>query len=574
MKLRMLVLLVLAPCLLGGCREYVYTFETVISDDGSILRTIAFGHPSEEGEEAPDAEEAVGESGDRAEDETDAGEVVEPAKPETEGKGTELSAEEELELRKWLPDALVLPNRKRFDEYELSEDGLTGTWRSDGRIHTDFRYITPSYTESDDPISKPTEPAHVPFTVREAYNEGRVTVTDLGLLKAINYSEKFHDFYTREEFEEYGDMLVDIHAGLFLDAVKDQVIGEYDVSDFYSDAMRKGVPVIKRWKEYLYREYVIAPTEAFEVSQPEQPGQANIADLLTAEKLGLTHDLMQLGIVNGPDFDSELLMEKGRDWIIELMSTGIWKRHTDDESGEETDEDAEDEGGQDGEEELAEEAESPSAAEVEDIEAEEDDEDEMSLSTSEIEQFFENDFGDVYKKYLEHRYGSDDYFLQHLASIYRSFAEAEDHHVFKLKTTMPGHVIRALPEPAATEQGKDGTTVNWAFDERSFFPDGVLLSAVSVVPNEAAQKRLYGEVVLADPEAMRRYVVLMLQLTPEQRKYFLQKLQANIESGSLDEFLGGLRERYPTDTGDDEPVPEPDIEPINELTELLQVLQR
>ena len=570
----MLVLLVLAPCLFGGCRpSYLYSFETIVSEDGSILRTITFGHDTEQGEKVPVDEETVEESGDRAEDETDAGEAVEPAEPEIEGKTPELSAQEELELRRSLPDALILPNRKRFDEYELSEDGLAGTWRSDGRIHTDFRYVTPSYTASHDPISKPTEPVHMPFTVREAYNEGRVTVTDLGLVKTINYSEKFHDFYTREEFEEYGDMLVEIHAGLFLDAVRDQLIEEYDVREFYGVVANRGVPLVKRWKEYFYREFVIGPAEPLEGSEPEQPGQANIADLLTAEKLALTHDLMELGIVDDPHFDSELLIEKGRAWIIEWMSTEIWKRHTDDENGEETDEDVDEEDEVSEEEERTEEAEAPSAVEVEEVDAEADDEDEMYLSISEIEQFFEDDFADVYNEYVKRRYGTDEFFLRHVANIYQSFAE-ERGHAFKLTTTMPGQVLRVLPEAQSVEQGDNGTVVRWAFDEKSFFPNGVLLSAVSVVPNEDAQKRLYGEVVLADPEAMRRYVVLMLQLTLEQRKYFLEELQANIEGGSLDEFLGGLRERYPTDTGDDEPVPEPDIEPINELTELLEALRR
>ena len=126
--------------------------------------------------------------------------------------------------------------------------------------------------------------------------------------------------------------------------------------------------------------------------------------------------------------------------------------------------------------------------------------------------------------------------------------------------------MRAVPEPNSTETTETGSIVTWSFGGSDFFPDGVLLSCVAVVPVDDTQRRLFGEVVLRDGERMKRYVSLLQGLSQEDREAALAKLRESVERETLAPFAEYARSELGKDWN-------PDAEDQPPLGELLLRLQ-
>ena len=467
MKTRFLLLLVVSAAVLAcGCESYRYVFDTIISDDGRVERTVHFWSVEREVRKAP------------AEGETAEVQSVNPG----------------------LPVTLVIPDHQRFDEFELTDTEFRGRWHSDGQIYSDFRDMTSSCVEGVGPEDKPKMP---PF-IREAHNRGEVTVTDLVLVKAIAYTETFHDYYTREELKEHGDAIIDILAGLFLDVLHEDFGDDYDFREFDALMLDKVVPIAKKWNHDFCKESLRESSEI----------EIDVRSLLMPSVLlGLAYDLARLGSMDGFDPHPDKTMENMLRWGIARMHELVKRKG-----------------------------------------------DGALLPKDTIEAYFgqtegehgefrleDSPFGKSAAALVAKRYGNGKYFGALCSRIFDSFAFTADSHDFELTVWVPGPVVRALPRTASVEPQEDGTVVfKWAFDKGAFFPDSVELSLMCGVPVHEAQVRLFGEVALDKQEEVRRFVSLLLRLPDEERDAVLECLRGCVEDLSLKgltDFVAGRSPR-------------------------------
>ena len=509
MKTRLFLFSVaLATLMLCGCRGYYYTFDTVISKNGSVKRTIHFDQARRAAVEPVPVEEGNTEQAELPEEEPAPEAIeIEPLDAEPQDEDSSSEDAEPVEEHYEFPSTLVIPDRERFDSFELLDGELSGTWRSDGTIHSDFLDMTPSFNPRKGPPGEP----RTPYFVRLAYNEGRVTVRDLVLVKAIHYTETFHDYYTREEFEEYGDMVVEILANLFLDILHEDFAGEYDFQAFDDLMTETLVPFGKKWKLLYCR-------EAVDSSEDDRSGISLRSLCLSFEKLAFAFDLMRLGITDDFDVDFFELDLDCREWALVKMHELVKRR-----------------------------------------------DDGTPWPKEEIEAYFGeppglegSPFMETAHRLLAKRYGgepidggylTDDYFGPHLGNIFSSFAFTADHHVFEVSVKIPGTIVRKTPRPSLIERGRRSTTVEWEFDQVDFFPDSVHLSCTAALPIKRAQKRLFRKVALDDPKDMGRYIALLERLPDETRDAYLATLRECVKKRSLKKLEAFADEHFPEQPG-------------------------
>jgi hypothetical protein len=457
MKMRFLLLAIAAAAVLVcGCESYRYTFDTVISADGTVERTVHFWSVERE-----------------------------VRKPAAQGQPAEVTTE-----NPGLPATLVIPDRERFEEFKLTDNDFKGRWHSDGRIYSDFRQMTSSFVHGVPVEGKP----RMPSFIREAHNDGQVTVTDLVLVKAISYTETFHDYYTREELEAHGDAVIDILAGLFLDVLHADFGDEYDFKAFDALMLDKVVPIVKKWKLDLMKK------------APEKSDGAEItlsSFFMPSAKLGFVCELLRLGAMNRIELDETKIMDYLLDWAIERMHELV-KRKAD-----------------------------GAPWPKRDIEAY------FGRGSDKREQsdYESSAFMKCARALVAERYGAipgSESFGLHLAYLFNSLAFTPDSHDFEVTVWAPGPIVHASPKPVSVEPQPDGTVVvAWGFKKDAFFPDGVELSLVCAVPVADAQVRLFGKTVLDRPEQLRRFVSLLLRLPDEERAAFLTCLRECTEKLSL-----------------------------------------
>ncbi len=293
MKTRFLLMVMLLSVALCGCGQtYRYTFDTTISEDGHVERTVTFAR-----ETAPE-DAAVNEEA----------EVEEPA-----------ARIEESENAPPLPAWLIVEDTSRFDSFKKLDNGFTGRWRSDGEIHTDFRVETASYTPRGGALRALPDPKKEPVFRRDAHNEGLVTASDFGLVKTISYVEVFHDYYTGAEFESHADMVIEVLAEFFLDILHEDLGEEYNLEAFDWVMREQVLPLVKRNKHYLWREvYSLAAFPADEedlTAVSVSPGRARFA-----------REAIRLGLLDNVYFSVEELAEKAQEWGLTKMHETIKRK--------------------------------------------------------------------------------------------------------------------------------------------------------------------------------------------------------------------------------------------------------
>jgi hypothetical protein len=495
MKTRLSLAAVLVACTLCGCATYRYTFDTTISADGTVERTITFVREESEAKQVTKDSQKAEKAG------AHEAQPAEPAQP----------VQEKTPLG--LPDNFIMPDEKRFDEFEKLDNGIAGKWHSQGVICTDFRMRTKSHTARGERLDDPGKTIREPAKTRDAYNEGLVITRDLVLVKTVHYFEEFHDYYTRDEFEKYTDMMLDILDGLFLDILHEDFGGEYDLTGFDAFVRDTLLPLARSSKLYVAQYW----------AGKDQKDMA-------ANEQRLVHDLIQAGAIQDPFFHLENDFDSLNKWVMAKLHENVRNKATGellpadviDRYFTEKDSEGKTAFARTGERLVAE------RAEVKDEEAA----------------------------------GFDDYFF----GFYGTFASGSDAHIFEHTLRLPGPVLQVVPEPASTETTETGSTVKWSFDSRDFFPDGVVLSCVAAVPIEDAQKRLFGRLVLHDGEQMKRYVSLLEQLSHDDREAALNKLRGSVESQALAPFAAFARANLPENWDPKSPEPRP-------LGELLLFLQ-
>lgn len=493
MRARLVLLLAFAVALLCGCDTYKYAFETTIDENGSVQRTITFVRAEEDNAEQPTVSVKV--EGQGAEQPITIVKVEEDdAQPSGGAPGADVPADDadSEEQQSALPDNLILPDESRFITFERLENGITGTWRSDGVIHTDFRAVEPAHVARGERLTEPPPLLQEPQCQREAYNEGVVVVTDLVLVKAITYIEQFHDYYTRAEFEAHGDMLLDALADLALGILHEDLDDEYDLSEFDQFVRDTLLPLAKRAKHYVYSEYFIG--------QGPWRSSSPIADMLRAERLALAYDLIKAGAIQDPFFDSENDADALAQWVTTTMHTTVRHRATGD-----------------------------------------------LWSTEAIERYFteQDETGATAAEQAAARFVEQHSQISkeeppdwesYLSGFCTSFAESWSEHRFELTTHLPGLVVHAVPKPDDVEEVGGRSTVRWSFDASVLFPDGVLLSCVAVVPLAEEQKALFGGAVLDTRHELEDYSLLLQDFSKGERDEVLSKLRECAEQQSLAPF--------------------------------------
>jgi hypothetical protein len=494
-------------CVLCGCDTYRYNFDTVISEEGAIERTFDYTfepYHSKKVTAEPVAEEDAVEQED-AEGDSAATAEVETIAEETEVEAPPAETDEQVERR--MSALFVIPDPERFAEFERRPDGLRGTWRSDGRIQSDFRIITPSYTWRDAPVEKPEELPPTAEFLREAFNEGQVVRDDLVLITTLTYTEHFHDFYTAAESDKYGDMIIDLAGALMLDTLRTDLGDEYDLGKLEAYADETLAPLVKKWKRFYVYNALHPP---FDEEERPKTWIARLTHKVSNELLRL--DLLRLGVtVYDPDDDEEL-NEALKEWIIERMHELVVRR---------------DDG-------------TPWPIEsVEDYFDVQPDPDEPGAERTPLEQHI--------RRLLVERYGDVDFFGHHLGAIYDSLALRSDHHEFTVIVDVPWPVISLGPKPESVEALDQNTTVEWKFDGVDLFPGGVHLSITCAQPAAEAQRKLFGRTVIETPEQLRRFVALVGRLQDDEREAFLAALRGCVESSSVENLASAVRERLPKD---------------------------
>jgi hypothetical protein len=461
------LVLVVAAVLACGCESYRYTFDTVISADGTVERTVHFWSVER------DVRKAAAQG--------------QPAEVTTVNPG--------------LPPTLVIPDRERFEEFKLTDNDFKGRWRSDGRIYSDFRQMTSSFVHGVPVEDKPKMPSFV----REAHNDGHVTVTDLVLVKAVTYTETFHDYYTHEEMEEHGDAVIDILAGLFLDVLHEDFGDEYDFAAFDALMTERLVPIVKKWKLRFIGDLSEGPDKT----------KLSVRSLVVPSvRLEFAYELLRVGAMDrsGPDED---MMNYILEWTIERMHELV-KRKADGAPWPKSD-----------------------------IETY------FGRGSDKHEQF---DYeGSAFMKraraLVAERYGAipgSETFGLHLAYLFNSLAFTPDSHDFEVTVWAPGPIVHVSSKPASVEPQADGTVVvAWKFDKGAFFPDGVELTLVCAVPVAEAQVGLFGKVTLDEPDEVRRFVSLLLRLPDEDREAFLTCLRECTQQRSLKGLTRFVKGRVP-----------------------------
>lgn len=455
MKTRFLSLVLGAILVLCGCGQmYRYTFETVISGDGRVERTVTFVH-----EAAPE-------------------EVATNEEAEVEEPPVEI---EEAEEAAPLPPWLIVEDTSRFERFEKLGNGFTGTWRSDGKIHTDFRVETPSYTPRDGALRALPDPKQWPAFIRDAHNKGLVTVSDFGLVKTINYVEVFQDYYTGAEFERHADMVIETLAEFFLDILHEDLAEEYDLEAFHKVIRETVVPLVKRNKHYLWREVY-----SLSVFPPDEEKLTSV--VVPAGRARFAHEAIRLGLLDDVYFNAEKLVEKSQEWGLARMHETIKRKK-----------------------------------------------DRAPWTTDEIEEYFaaHGPFSESGQRLAAKRYG-DNGLNEYVNGLYDSFAITLDDHLFKVSVTVPGRAVYVTPRPDSLDEAAGSTTAKWSFDEDAFFPDGVVLSLGTAVPVMKAQVVLFGRVALDQQREMGDYLALLQRLESEDREVFLETLKECVEKVSLD----------------------------------------
>ncbi|MBN1916660.1 MAG: hypothetical protein JW889_02020 [Verrucomicrobia bacterium] len=483
MNARMIRSLAVACCMLCGCETYRYAFDTTIGDDGSVERTVKFTHEkrNQEGTAKTGAEE-----------------------PPNRG----------------LPENLVIPDQTRFERFEWLENGFVGTWRSKGEIESDFRMKVKAYTPHGTTLVAPLEHPGEPQETREAYNDGAVTVTDLVLVKVYTYAERFHDYYSRREFEKHGDLMLDLLAGVFLSTLHQGLGEQYDFTAFDQLARETLLPLVKEWKVTLYAEVFVG-----------QGPDRTLAASMPADRLALMNELVRDGVLDDPFADTGRLFGACGDWMVAALHDTVKDRKT----GE-------------------------------------------GWPVDEIRRYFENDpathkspFTAGSAAVLEKRYATGDESepLTDLdletRAMYQSFGNTSDTHLFTIALQVPGTVVYATPKPQSALGVGGLSSVKWTFDDSAFFPDGVTLGLVTAVPDQAAQAALLGRTALTDAAQHDRYIAIVQGLG-RQRDDVLGRLRAAVEEKSLTSFAEYARGQLPADWNRDAEIQPP-------LGELLLLLE-
>ncbi len=523
MTTRFVLLVALIAALLCGCDTYTYLLETVIFEDGSVERAIDFARQpykatQDEAAQPAASVEVEGQSGEQPVTIT----LVEDNDAEPTG-GDALAPQAPPEPLGF-PPVFVMPDQRRFTTFELVENGLRGTWRSDGTIHSDVRWFTPSHSAEQVYSLKPSNPP-TPEFFREAFNEGLVRLDDLVLIKTITYNEHFHDYYSGEEFDLYVDMIIDILADFVLDVLHEDFGNEYDFTRFDEFVNDVCVPLVKKWKRF----YVM------EDKYDDEPGEFSLApdefsrSIHAVEEVLLVIQLLQLGVelpLDFPDIDLEEYLEewmaaKAHELVTRTADGAPWPK-----------------------------------AEIE------------GYFYGEDEDISQSPFLESAERLAARRYGHPDFFVRHLLGLYSSFALTTDHHKFDVSLTLPWTVIRVAPQPNTHQPMENGSLVRWRFSQDDIFPDGVHLSLTCATPIEEAQKRVFGNAVLQTREELEDYLVLLQDFCRDDRDAILSKLRECVEERSLVPFQEYARDLLPEEWS-----PEADEQPpIGTLLLLLEGL--
>lgn len=452
MRTRLTVTLLVSLCLLSGCAMYDYDFRTVIHENGSVEREVKF---------------------------------------QCKGKRKRLDMATGQEVEVWEPvdfsKDLVIPSGKRFHVHGGRKGLFRGKWRSDGVIHTDFRYKLD--LPRDAPILRGRG------KVRYAYNEGQVMVQDFVLVKSITYVEKFHDYFSKDELDTNLNTITDIVVDLVLAAIESDLGEEYDLKALNYYVEKVIGPFMRKWNSALFAALV----------QGEGEPNTLFAENQSEELIKIAYDLMKLGITENIHFDAETLADDFRTWVVEKMCELIVNR----QSGRNI-----------------------SAKDV----------DKYLYESGRLAESFE--------KEIEKKYGNAEDFDLLVSALGSTFAFSifPPDHVFRHSVSVPGSIIHVFPEPTKGEdegEGEaeddggtenEGNTIKWEFSHERFYPDGVLLTITSVMPLEKNQKLFFKKIVLKDLDGMKDYVSLFLSLPKSQRRALLEALRHYMKEGSTEKL--------------------------------------
>ena len=450
MRTLLAALVLLSLCFFSGCKTYDYDFSTVINENGAVEREVQFQSNSKQRRLDPETGEQV--------------EVWEPAE---------------------FSEDLIIPTGQRFYVHERKEGGFHGKWRSDGVIHTDFRY------KLDLPKNAPILQGK--GNVRYAYNEGQVIVQDLILVKSITYVERFHDYFSKDELDTNLNAVTDILINLTFAAIKSDLDEKYDLKALENYVRNVIAPFLRRWNSAMF---AALGRDEFRILSAEDQWE---------EFLKIAYDLIKFGVIENLHFDPEELGEDCRTWVIEKMHELIVSR-------------------QDGANISTEEAEN---------------------YLFESDRFAESFNREIEKKYGSAE--DFDLLVSALGSTF-AFSIFSPDHVFRHSVSVPGSIIHVFPEPTKGEdEGEgdvednagtenEGNTIRWEFSEDRFYPDGVLLTITSVMPLEKNQKLFFKKIVLKDPDGMKDYISLFLSLSKSQRRALLEALRHYMKEGSTEKL--------------------------------------
>jgi hypothetical protein len=226
------------------------------------------------------------------------------------------------------------------------------------------------------------------------------------------------------------------------------------------------------------------------------------------EFLKIAYDLMKLGVIDNVHFDSEVIQEDIKAWIVEKLHELVTSRKNDGH---------------------------------------------MPIEEVERYLFGDDGFQKSFEEQIKLRYGTVEAFGEFMSGAFSSFARGffSPSHLFEHKISLPGSIVHVSAVPSKDEEEADedkdedwergvkekietdANAIRWEFSHKEFYPDGVVLTITSAMPLEENQKRLLREVHLKEPEEMRKYVSLFLSLSRSQRESLLEALRHYMEAGSF-----------------------------------------
>jgi len=174
------------------------------------------------------------------------------------------------------------------------------------------------------------------------------------------------------------------------------------------------------------------------------------------------------------------------------------------------------------------------------------------ISAKVLEDYLDERLSDSLAEQAAAMYGGEEQFEELIGFLlgtfgYRGFPF--DGHEFTVSINIPGTLlgisplprdvedVRSLWELPRTPSGKN--LITWKFQQGAFYPDGIILAATVVIPDEKNQLRIFKQVVLDTETEKADFAESMIWKKWDELSYSLEILRQCLKEGSTTALTSG-----------------------------------